>query len=166
MFFLNSTSGTTGLPKCVVHTQNRWAYFHRLAVDAGDLGPDDVFCSALPPPFGFGLWTSHFTPTFLGAPTQIRRRFDADAFIDLMANGRVTVLAAVTTQLIMLLNSPRLEGADLSALRVVFTGGEAVPYEKAAELRKGRAPRSSSSTEAMRRAPSAERRCVTTVSTG
>ena len=24
VFLINSTSGTTGLPKCVVHTQNRW----------------------------------------------------------------------------------------------------------------------------------------------
>jgi acyl-CoA synthetase len=24
LFFINSTSGTTGMPKCVTHTQNRW----------------------------------------------------------------------------------------------------------------------------------------------
>jgi len=35
LFLLNSTSGTTGLPKCVMHTQNRWFYFHQLAVEAG-----------------------------------------------------------------------------------------------------------------------------------
>ena len=35
LFLLNSTSGTTGLPKCVMHTQNRWFAFHRLAVEAG-----------------------------------------------------------------------------------------------------------------------------------
>ena len=29
VFLINSTSGTTGLPKCVVHNQNRWYYFHR-----------------------------------------------------------------------------------------------------------------------------------------
>ena len=40
---MNSTSGTTGLPKCVVHTQNRWFYFHRLAVAAGKLTAEDVF---------------------------------------------------------------------------------------------------------------------------
>lgn len=136
VFLLNSTSGTTGLPKCVMHTQNRWAYFHQLAVEAADLGPDDVFCSALPAPFGFGLWTAHFTPAYLGAPTHLRSRFDADGFVELLAAGRVSVLAAVTTQLIMLLNSSRLDRADLSALRVVFTGGEAVPYAKAAEFEK------------------------------
>jgi acyl-CoA synthetase len=134
LFFLNSTSGTTGLPKCVMHTQNRWAYFHQLAVDAGELTSHDVFCSALPAPFGFGLWTAHFTPTYLGAPCHVRRRFDAESFLDLLAVERVTVLAAVTTQLIMLLNCPAWPGVDLSALRVIFTGGEAVPYDKAAQF--------------------------------
>jgi acyl-CoA synthetase len=134
IFMLNSTSGTTGLPKLVVHTQRRWLYFHRLAADAGRFGPDEVFCSALPNPFGFGLWTAHFSPALLGAPVHTLRRFDPAATIELLARERVTVFAAVTTQLIMLLNCPALADADLGPLRVVFTGGEAVPYPKAAEF--------------------------------
>ena len=31
LFLVNSTSGTTGLPKCVMHNQNRWMFFHQLA---------------------------------------------------------------------------------------------------------------------------------------
>jgi acyl-CoA synthetase len=132
--FLNSTSGTTGLPKLVAHTLNRWLYFHQLAVEAGELSGDDVFFTAIPSPFGFGLWTGHFTPAFLGSTTHLRRRFDSAAVIEAIASERVTVLAAVTTQLIMMLGSPALDSTDLSSLRVVFTGGEAVPYEKAAEF--------------------------------
>lgn len=67
VFLINSTSGTTGLPKCVVHTQNRWHYFHRKAVANGLLTADDVFLPVIPTPFGFGLWTSHTTPIYLGA---------------------------------------------------------------------------------------------------
>jgi acyl-CoA synthetase len=51
-----------------------------------------------------------------------------------MERHRVSVLAAVSTQFIMMLNSPAMERCDLSALRVMFTGGEAVPYERAAEF--------------------------------
>ena len=36
LFLLNSTSGTTGMPKVVMHSQNRWMYFHQLAAAAGD----------------------------------------------------------------------------------------------------------------------------------
>jgi acyl-CoA synthetase len=134
VFLLNSTSGTTGLPKLVVHTQRRWFYFHELAAAAGGLHGGDVFCSALPGPYGFGLWTQHFTPAILGAPVHIRRRFRAAELIEVIERERVTVLAAVTTQLILLLDDPALAGADLSSLRAVFTGGEAVPYEKAAQF--------------------------------
>ncbi|MBG00830.1 MAG: hypothetical protein CL470_01015 [Acidimicrobiaceae bacterium] len=37
LWFLNSTSGTTGVPKCVMQTQNRWFYFHKKAVEFGNL---------------------------------------------------------------------------------------------------------------------------------
>ena len=134
LFLLNSTSGTTGLPKCVMHTQNRWFYFHRLAAAAGNFGDDEIFFGALPAPFGFGLWTAHFTPTALGAPTVVMDRFDADEALDLIEQERVTVLCCVSTQFIMLLNAQASRPRDLSSLRSMFTGGEAVPFERAAEF--------------------------------
>ena len=134
LFLLNSTSGTTGLPKCVMHTQNRWFYFHKLAAEAGGFSKDEVFFGGLPAPFGFGLWTAHFTPTALGAPTVVMDRFDADEALDLIERERVTVLCCVSTQFIMLLNAQAERPRDLSSLRSMFTGGEAVPYERAAEF--------------------------------
>ena len=44
------------------------------------------------------------------------------------------MLAAVTTQVLMLLASPRLDQTDLSSLRIVQSGGERVPFEPAAEF--------------------------------
>ena len=134
LFLLNSTSGTTGLPKCVMHMQNRWMYFHRLAADAGAFGDDEVFLSVLPAPFGFGLWTAHFTPAVLGAPTIVMERFDADVALDLIERERVTVLCCVSTQFIMMLNAQAERPRDLSSLRSMFTGGEAVPHDRAAEF--------------------------------
>lgn len=134
LFLLNSTSGTTGLPKCVTHHQARWMHFHRLAVASGELHEGDVFMSVLPAPFGFGLWTAHFTPTLLGAPTVLMETFDAAGMLERIAAHRVTVLAAVSTQFIMMLNEPSIEAHDLSSLRALYTGGEAVPYERAAEF--------------------------------
>jgi acyl-CoA synthetase len=134
LFLLNSTSGTTGLPKCVKHHQARWLHFHELAVDSGEMTPADVFCSVLPAPFGFGLWTAHFTPAVLGAPCVVLERFSAEETLRRIERHRVTVLAAVSTQFIMLLNEPSLPKHDLSSLRALYTGGEAVPYERAAEF--------------------------------
>ena len=134
LFMLNSTSGTTGLPKCVMHTQNRWFYFHQLAAVSGRFGDDEVFMSIIPAPFGFGLWTAHFTPAILGCPTVVMERFDADEALDLVERLDVTVLCCVSTQFIMMLNAQADRARDLSSLRCMFTGGEAVPYERAAEF--------------------------------
>jgi acyl-CoA synthetase len=114
LFMINSTSGTTGLPKCVLHTENRW------------------FFGAVPAPFGFGLWTAHFSPGVLGCPTVLAAKFDVERTLRAVAAHRVSVLACVSTQFIMMLNSPLLDELDLSSLRVMFTGGEAVPFARAA----------------------------------
>ena len=134
VFLINSTSGTTGLPKCVVHTQNRWHYFHQQAVANGLLTGNDVFLPVIPTPFGFGLWTSHTTPILLGASTILLDRFSAAAACAAIEAHRVSVLCCVSTQLTMIMADPAAREHDLSSLRVVFTGGEALPYRPASEF--------------------------------
>jgi acyl-CoA synthetase len=136
VFLINSTSGTTGLPKCVVHTQNRWHYFHQKAVANGQLTPDDVFLPVIPTPFGFGIWTSHTTPIHLGASTVRIERFAAAVTCAAVERHRATVLCCVSTQLAMILADPSSQDYDLSSLRVVFTGGEPLPYTQAARFEK------------------------------
>jgi acyl-CoA synthetase len=134
VFLINSTSGTTGLPKCVVHTQNRWFYFHQKAVANALLTSDDVFLPVIPTPFGFGLWTSHTTPIYLGTSAVILNRFTTQAAAEAIDRHKVTVLCCVSTQLTMLMADRSCRDYDLSSLRVVFTGGEALPYRPAAEF--------------------------------
>jgi acyl-CoA synthetase len=60
-------------------------------------------------------------------------RFSAGALLDAIERFRVTVLAAVSTQFVMLLNED--DGTrDLSSLRILYTGGEMVPFERAREF--------------------------------
>ncbi len=134
VFLINSTSGTTGLPKCVAHTQNRWYYFHQKAVANGMLTPDDIFLPVIPMPFGFGIWTSHTTPIYLGATAVILERFTPRATCEAIAQHRATVLCCVSTQLTMLMADPARRDYDLSSLRVVFAGGEALPSRPAVEF--------------------------------
>ncbi|OBK92543.1 cyclohexanecarboxylate-CoA ligase [Mycobacterium asiaticum] len=134
VFLINSTSGTTGLPKCVVHTQNRWHYFHQKAIANGLLTPDDIFLPVIPMPFGFGIWTSHTTPIQLGATALLLHRFSARAACAAIARYRASVLCCVSTQLTMIMADTGCREYDLSSLRVVFTGGEALPYRPALEF--------------------------------
>ncbi|MCX2929854.1 class I adenylate-forming enzyme family protein [Mycobacterium sp. CVI_P3] len=133
-WLINSTSGTTGLPKCVVHNQNRWHYFHQKAVANGELSADDVFLPVIPTPFGFGIWTSHTTPIYLGATTVRIERFDPVATCAAIERHRVTVLCCVSTQLMMIVANAASREYDLSSLRIVFTGGEPLPYTQAAQF--------------------------------
>jgi acyl-CoA synthetase len=133
LFLVNSTSGTTGLPKCVMQTQNRWKYFHQLAADGGELTSSDVFMSLIPAPYGFGLWTAHFSPALLGCPAVVLRHFDIEQAFRAIERHRVTVLCCVSTQFVMMLNSPAFDEYDLSSLRAMFTGGERVPTTRSEE---------------------------------
>jgi acyl-CoA synthetase len=132
LWLLNSTSGTTGLPKCVMQTMNRWRYFHQKAVHFGELSETDVWMSVVPAPFGFGLWTAHVSPTLLGVPCVVTSRFDAEQAVTDIASHRVTVLAAVSSQFVMMLDAAG--DRDLSSLRVLFTGGEAISPVRAREF--------------------------------
>ena len=127
-----ATSGTTGLPKCVMQTINRWVYFHHKAVSFGGLRADERFMSVVPAPFGFGLWTSHVSPTLLGVPCVVQERFDPAEAAAAIEHHRVTVLAAVSSQFVMILDAAG--DHDLTSLRVLFTGGEAISPVRAREF--------------------------------
>lgn len=128
---LNSTSGTTGLPKIVAHTERKWREFAALAMAGGRITADDVVLSAVPAPFGFGLWSAHSLPALLGAPAVVTARFDVEQMARLIERERVSVLCCVTTQFKMLLQSETAMSNNLGSLRVMYTGGERVGREHA-----------------------------------
>ncbi|HEX3946909.1 MAG TPA: class I adenylate-forming enzyme family protein [Acidimicrobiales bacterium] len=132
LFMINSTSGTTGLPKCVMHTMNSKLYMAHQAREVGELNPGEVFFGGAPVPFGFGLFTTHFSPLILGAACVLSDRFTASLALELMEREQVTVLVCVSTQFKMMLASPDLPKRDLGPLRVMFTGGEMIGYAAAA----------------------------------
>ena len=133
---LNSTSGTTGMPKCVVHNQNRWFYYHELAVECGDLRADDVFLTRDPRALRLRAVDRATSPRRCSAPrpsscpasTPTRR-------CELIERERVTVLLlrqhAVHHDAQL---AGRVRGATCRRCGCMFTGGEAVPFERAAEF--------------------------------
>src|SRR4029078_3994409 len=94
----------------------------------------DVSLPVIPPPFGFGIWPSHTTPIHLGATAVRIEKFDAVATCAAVERHQATVLCCVSAQLAMILASPASREYDLTSLRVVFTGGEPLPYTQAAPV--------------------------------
>lgn len=134
LFLLNTTSGTTGLPKLVRQTERRWLHWMRYVEDSASLGPEDIFLCAVPASTGFGLWSGHFVPSLLGASTVLLPKFSVGDMLRQIERWRVTALSAVSTQFIMMLQAPDLADFDLGSLRVLYTGGERVPYDLAARF--------------------------------
>lgn len=134
IFLINSTSGTTGMPKCVVHNQNRWIYYFHEVLKTAPLDGDDVFLGLVPAPYGFGIWTAHAIPILLGATTVVQPKYSTDEAVRLIEEHGATVMAAVTTQFIKMLHSEAMEETDTSSLKVMYTGGEAIPYQRAVEF--------------------------------
>jgi acyl-CoA synthetase len=128
LFLLSPTSGTTGTPKWVMHTQNRWKYFHR---QCPHFRPDDLFLVAVPIIGGFGLWMSHFSPLMVGAPTIVLPQFTPEATLAAVERHGATILAAVPTQLNMLMHHPLMASTDFTSLRITHSGGEHVPLAEA-----------------------------------
>lgn len=131
VWMLNFTSGTTGLPKAVKQTQNRWYYLAGHAAQAAGIDERDRVLCAVPGPYGFGVWTGHLLPVMAGIPCTLVQRFSPDDTLRMIERDRISVLACVTTQLVMMMSSPLFAKLDLSSLRVVFTGGERVPTRHA-----------------------------------
>lgn len=128
LFMINSTSGTTGLPKCVMHAQNSKFYMARLARQVADLEDGEVILGGAPIPFGFGLFTTHFLPVLLGGAAVLMSHFEPVQALALIQSERATVLVCVSTQFKMMLNVDDFDSYDLSSLKVMFTGGEMIPY--------------------------------------
>ncbi|HEY8473738.1 MAG TPA: AMP-binding protein [Natronosporangium sp.] len=121
------TSGTTGVPKCVMQT-------HSICVaDAYSLSrtlnvrPDDVWQSAFPVFTSAGCHFANFSALWAGACNVIEPAFDVTSTLELLQSERTTVYVNVPTCYILLLDSGLMEQADLSSLRMMDYGGAVMP---------------------------------------
>lgn len=126
------TSGTTGRPKGAVLTHGNitWNTVNQLAhVDV--LSTDVALCVA--PLFHVTGLGQVSMPTLLkGGTVVVVPKFDAGAFLSLIARRRATAFSAVPTMLQMMCEHPEWADADLSSLRHVVYGGSSIT-EKVAE---------------------------------
>ena len=127
--YIMYTSGSTGVPKGMMHTHRSSLGFARWATRLYDMGPADRVASHAP--LHFDLSIVDFFSTALGGGTVVLipepvTKFPA-SFAQLIDDERLTIIFTVPYALIQLLLYGALEARDLSSLRWVLFGGEPYP---------------------------------------
>jgi acyl-CoA synthetase (AMP-forming)/AMP-acid ligase II len=121
------TSGTTGTPKGVLHSQNT---IHALLRQIGrywSVDPGDKFFVASPISHIGGSIYTFEAPLWLGTTAVLADRWDADAALEVLVRERCTHMAGATPFLHQLLEAARRAGTHLDSLKVFICGGASVP---------------------------------------
>lgn len=116
------SSGTTGLPKGIVQThraRQHWSWSNAIEMRFDNRAVALATTSL----YSNGTWFMLLPPLFTGSTVVVMESFTPDGFFDLVARERVTHTFMVPTQYIALLESPALERADLSSLKVMISAG-------------------------------------------
>jgi acyl-CoA synthetase (AMP-forming)/AMP-acid ligase II len=128
------TSGTTGRPKGALFDHANLAAVARGTDALSHLGARRLS----PLPFAHTAYMTRPWDEIGNAMTTIitPNPWRADEAIRMMSDERVTVAQGVPTQYTLMLESPELDRADLSALRIAATGAARVPAALVAEVRR------------------------------
>jgi len=82
-----------------------------------------------------GLGAAFLSPLFAGSKVVIMRRWDAQEAVRLIEAEKITMFAAVPTMLWDVLHRAKAGAADLTSLRNVASGGQALPVNLLDEIR-------------------------------
>ena len=129
------TSGTTGLPKAIMHTDNSLGHLGRTVQADFNIDADDVILMFVPFSTNYGVMNGLQLPMASGASLVLMDRFSASGALDLIGREGVTFVPATPTGFIALSNSPAIEQARLGSLRLLMSSGAGFPVQSIKELR-------------------------------
>lgn len=121
------TSGTTGRAKGVMHTHgNDIAIAMNCAMEYS-LTPNDRALHIAPLYHVGGMQAFYLPHLFVGGTNIIEKRYRALQTLETIQSQRITTLFAVPTQIQEMLFCPEFNALDTSSLRMITTGGAAIP---------------------------------------
>ncbi|BAO74615.1 amino acid adenylation domain-containing protein [Winogradskyella sp. PG-2] len=134
--YIMYTSGSTGLPKGIMHTHNSCLAYVKRSKEIYNINSTDIVAGHAPLHFDISTF-AYFTAPFSGATTVILS--DAHTKLpaslsQLLENEEITIWYSAPQALIQLLLNGLLEEKDLSALRWVLFGGEVFPRKYLKQL--------------------------------
>lgn len=128
------TSGTTGRPKGVLHTQAGLVWNCVISTHAHELTQNDHVLSALPMFHVGGLCIQTLPALHAGATVTLHARFDAAAWLADVRQRRPTLSLMVPATLRAVLEHPDFATSDLSSLKLLVAGSSTIPVSMIAAL--------------------------------
>ena len=124
------SGGTTGTTKGIVLTNKNFNALGQQVLAANPMfHVGDKMLAAMPLFHGFGLGVCIHTMLSQGGRCILVPRFTAESYAKLITKYRCNFIAGVPTLYEALLRLPSMDGADLSCLKGVFSGGDSLSIE-------------------------------------
>ena len=124
------SGGTTGTSKGIVLTNLNFNALSQQVIAANPMfRPGDKMLAAMPIFHGFGLGVCIHTMLTQGGCCLLVPRFTPKSYAKDLVKNRCNFVAGVPTLYEALLRLPDMDGADLSCLKGVFSGGDSLSIE-------------------------------------
>ncbi|MBE6983547.1 MAG: long-chain fatty acid--CoA ligase [Ruminococcaceae bacterium] len=124
------SGGTTGTTKGIVLTNRNFNALGQQVVATNPMfRPGDKMLAAMPIFHGFGLGVCIHTMLVNGGRCILVPRFTPKSYAKDLVKHRCNFIAGVPTLYEALLRLPDMDGADLSCLKGVFSGGDSLSIE-------------------------------------
>lgn len=127
VYVMMHTSGTTGRPKCVLHSHNSFLVQGRVQALELRGSSSDVQIVASPISHVSGMIVANLTPVVAGSMIVLMDRWSPEAAIGLIHRHGGTALGGATPFLRQLVDAARAADDHLPTLTRAGTGGAAVP---------------------------------------